>query len=455
MNLIEAQKLVKQKEFGKALNIFLKLDKKNSNDLKIFFYLGLIYYELNKYEKSIKYYDKCLKIDPKSISTLHNLAITFQALGKFEKAKRIYLSILKLNKLNIRAYYGLYTLDNNNLSDEMFENLIEIKNTNKINLYEKGFINFLLSKKEKKNKKYKKELDYLESSHEDIYKSNLTYNRSSLFYYNKIICNHYNKIKFNDYNTEIFKKSKSEPIFIIGLPRSGSTLIESILTSSKEKIFSFGECNVINMSVLNEIGKKIYKKDFDIKSFEFSIQKESIRKNVFNRYFQFNNKIQEDTKFIDKSLENFFNIEIIYNIYPNAKFIHTFRNPVDSVISIYQSMLPELSWTHNVENILIYIDNYLKVMKTFNLKYRESIINIDLENFTKNSTEVSKDIFNFCNLEWNQDVLKFYKRKNLYSKTLSNTQIRSKIEKYNLDKYKPYFEMLNKYKKSYSWLNIV
>ena len=118
-------------------------------------------------------------------------------------------------------------------------------------------------------------------------------------------------------------------------------------------------------------------------------------------------------------------------------------------------MLPELSWTHNVENILIYIDNYLKVMKTFNLKYGESIINIDLENFTKNSTEVSKDIFNFCNLEWNQDVLKFYKRKNLYSKTLSYTQVRSKIEKYNFDKYKPYFEMLNKYKKSYSWLNIV
>ena len=51
----------------------------------------------------------------------------------------------------------VYTLDNNNLSDEMFENLIEIKNTNKINLYEKGFINFLLSKK-KKNKKYKKRI---------------------------------------------------------------------------------------------------------------------------------------------------------------------------------------------------------------------------------------------------------------------------------------------------------
>ena len=47
------------------------------------------------------------------------------------------------------------------------------------------------------------------------------------------------------------------------------------------------------MSVLNEIGKKIYKKNFDITSFEFSIQKEIIRKNVFNRYFQYNKKLKK------------------------------------------------------------------------------------------------------------------------------------------------------------------
>ena len=127
MNLLDGQKFVKQKEFGKALKIFLKLEKKNTKNINIFFYLGLIYYELNKYDKSITYYNKCLEINPKSVSTLHNLAIVNQTIGNFDKAKEIYLSILNIDKSNIRSYYGLFTIDNNYLSDEMYENLLFIK----------------------------------------------------------------------------------------------------------------------------------------------------------------------------------------------------------------------------------------------------------------------------------------------------------------------------------------
>ncbi len=455
MNFFDGQKLVKQKEFGKALSVFLKLQKKSSKDVRIFFYLGLIYFELNKYNKSILFYSKYLEKDPNSIGALHNLAIVRQTIGEFDKAKEIYLSILKINNSNIKSYYGLYTLDQNNLTDEMFENLVKIKKNNKNNLYEKGFINFLLSKKEKKNNKYKKELQYLKESHEDIFNSNVSYNLSSQFYYNKIISKHFNKFIIKDLKLHsLEKKEKTEPIFIIGLPRSGSTLIESILTSGEQKINSLGECHVVNMSILNEIGDKIYKKDFDEKFFEFEINLENIKKNIFERYYEYRNDIKENQRFIDKSLENFFNIEIIHDIFPKAKFIHTFRNPVDSTISIYQSMLPELSWTHKIDDILVYIDNYLKIIKALKLKYPETIIDVNLETFTKNSIEVSKKIYNFCNLRWSENILDFYKRKNLYSKTLSFTQVRSKVEKYNIEKYKPYFNLLKKYKKKYNWLNI-
>ena len=87
---------------------------------------------------------------PKSVSTLHNLAIVNQTIGNFDKAKEIYLSILNIDKSNIRSYYGLFTIDNKYLSDEMYENLLFIKQNKKINLYEKGFVNFLLSKKRKR-----------------------------------------------------------------------------------------------------------------------------------------------------------------------------------------------------------------------------------------------------------------------------------------------------------------
>lgn len=454
MNFLEGQKLIKQKEFGKALYIFLKLEKNNNKDVRISFYLGLIYFELNSYNKSILYYNKFLKEEPNSIGALHNLAIVKQTIGELDSAKNIYLKLIQINSTNVRAYYGLYMLNANYLTDVNFKNLLEIKKNNKLKLYEQGIIDFLLSRKEKRNKNYEKELNYLKNSHLNIFNSNYLYNQSSQFYYNKIICNYFSKVKIINENKVTLKKELDSPIFIIGLPRSGSTLIESILTSSNEKINSFGECHVFNMSILDQIGTKIYKENFNNKEFEFEINSKILQETVINRYFQFNNNKKNNYKFVDKSLENFFNIEIIHNIFPNAKFLHTFRNPIDSIISIYQSMLPDLSWTHSIENILIYIDNYFKTLDYFKSRNPQFIMDVNLENFTKNSEDISKKIFKFCDLTWSKDIFKFHKRKDLYSKTLSFTQIRSKVTKYNEKKYQPYFHLLNNYGKKYKWLNI-
>ena len=176
-----------------------------------------------------------------------------------------------------------------------------------------------------------------------------------------------------------------------------------------------------------------------------------LKNSILEKYSQFS--VIKNKKFIDKSLENIFNIEFIKNIYPEAKFIHTFRNPLDSIISIYQSMLPDLSWTHTIEDIIVYMDNYYKVLKHFKSKYPEIIMDINLEEFTEKSEELTKKMFKFCGLTWNKNILNFYMRKNLYSKTLSFNQIRSKVLKYNNKKYQPYFNLINEYKDKYEWLN--
>ena len=89
MDFIAGQKLVKQKEFGKALNIFLSLLVNEDKDKRVYFYLGLIYYELNSFDKSIFYYNEYLKVDANSTSTLLNLAIVEQSIGNLKLAKNI------------------------------------------------------------------------------------------------------------------------------------------------------------------------------------------------------------------------------------------------------------------------------------------------------------------------------------------------------------------------------
>ena len=334
MNFLIGQKYLKQKEFGKALNFFLNLEKNNLKDSKILFYLGIINYELNNFDKSIFYYDKFLKSEPNSISALHNLALVKQSIGQIDSAKKIYLKLIKLDKTKIRPYYGLYTLNENYLTQDNYDKIDKIVKNQKLNFYEKGIINFIFSKKEKKNKNYKKEIDYLKKFHSDIFNSNFEYNNSAQFYYNNIISKNYKKIKIS--NLDNYYNNRLNPIFIIGLPRSGSTLIESILTSGPQKIRSYGESHVINMSILEQIGPKIYNKDFNIENFLFKINVNSLEQSVLKRYSDFNFDSQfKDEILIDKSLENFFIFEIILNLFPRAKFLNTFRNPIDSIISIY------------------------------------------------------------------------------------------------------------------------
>ena len=452
MNILIGQKFIKQKEFGKALKVFKELEKKNK-DTRINFYLGLIYFELNNFSKSVSYYNKYLEKEKNSIPALLNLAIVMQTMGKFKDAKAIYIKLLNLNNFDIRPYYGLFNLDSKNLTRNLFENLNNIKNKKNLNLYEEGVVNFLLSKKEKNNKKFDKEISLLRKSHESIFNLNYSYNKSSQFYYQKVISKHFDKIKIKNEDIKNINKNKINPIFIIGLPRSGSTLVESILTSTKEKISSYGESHVVNMSLLDQISSKIFNENFDEKKFELEVDLKNFNKNILNRYSNFNSEEKNVKKFVDKSLENFFNIELIYKIYPNVKFLHTFRRPVDAIISIYQSMLPDLSWTHSLEDILNYVDSYFKIMKWYKKKYPKLIMDIDLENFTLDNENICKKIIKFCNLTWSNEILKFYERENLYSKTLSFSQIRSKITRYEKNKYQEYFYLLNDYKKKFNWLN--
>ena len=452
MNFLEGQKLVKQKEYGKALNIFLSLQKSGIKNNTIYFYLGLIYSELNDFNKSILNYNEYLTTDPDSKNALFNLAIAKQSIGEIDSAKNIYLKLISLEKNNIRPYFALLMLDINFLTDEHYQYIIDIRKSEKISLYEKSLVYFILAKREKKNKNYKKEIDNLKNFNINSFNSNYAYNKSAQFYYKKIINNYYNKIQFIN-NKDAIKNENYYPIFIIGLPRSGSTLLESVLTSSNEGVKTCAESHVINMAILEQIGPKIYTKNFNSSKFIFEINQMKLENSVLQRYKNFNvtNK-NLNFIFVDKSLENFFNIDVIIKIFPNARFLHTFRDPIDSIISIYQSMLPDLSWTHSIEDILDYIDKYKKVINYFKTKYPEKIMDIDLKKFTHNAEETGEKIYKFCKLKWSKRYLEFYKRKDLYSKTISFNQIRQKISIYDIKKYEPYIDLLEQYKDKYKWI---
>ena len=441
MSIEKGKTLIQKRQFKNALLILNKLLMDKPEDLRANFLIGKIYYELNDITKCIIYFKKCNEIQPNNPNILFNMALAFQNMGKIDEAKKNYLKLISINPENVSSYFGLFNLDIKNIDTKIYNILKSLINKKNISLFNKSLINFIFSKIEKKKKNLKNEIDYLKISHRQCYESNVNFNNQSDFYYKKIISNQFDNIKFEDDFERIDEFNNEKHLFIIGLPRSGSSLVETLISHNSKNLVSVGEFHGINTSILDQINNTIYSKNFNLNKFQLTINKKQFQESILQKYNNFEKKI-----YLDKSLENFFNIEIILNFFPNAKFIHTFRNLNDAIIGIFQTMLPELSWSHTISDIYDYIKVYKNTINYFKKKYPSKIIDVNLEELSNKKEFEVKRILKFCNIEVNKNFLDFDKNQKLFNKTNSFLQVRNKIKMYEDKKYHSYYHLLSEKK---------
>ena len=451
MNLDSVKKLMYEQDFKEAEKLLQKSLKTEKDKFMIFYFLGLVYFELRVLDKSIKFFKKSLKLRPDNISIYLKLASLYQTMGDIETSKNNFLKSIELDSYQIRSYYGLYQLKPKFLKDEYYDKIKNISLAAKENSTELAISKFLLSKFETSKNNLKEELTLLEDAHKTIFNANLQYNKKSDFYYKKIMLKFHNKIEFLNLDKSAKQKPK-KPIFIIGLPRTGSTLIETII-SYDNNYLPFGETSFFHMGILEQINKKnIFNNDnyYNVNNIELDLKE--LKDYLYKRYSQFNSS-ENEKEIIDKSLDNFFNIETILKVFPDAKIINSTRNIYDNIIAIYEKLLAKLSWAHTIKDILDYIDIYLRIMDYYKKKYPKNIITISLESLNNDKYIETKKIFEFCDLNWNKEIFEFHKRDDLYIKTSSNVQLRTGIQSYDYDKYKRYYSLFEDYKKNYEWLN--
>ena len=122
-------------------------------------------------------------------------------------------------------------------------------------------------------------------------------------------------------------------------------------------------------------------------------------------------------------------------------------------MSIFQSNLTGLTWTHNLEHIFRYFDIYFDLIEFYKNKIPNFIYELQFEKFVNDPIIESKKLMKFCELSWDKKCLEYYKRKNLISKTSSNIQIRKAIYKHPIQRYMPYKQLLKKYGDKFSWFD--
>jgi len=431
------------KELNEAISCYQKAIEINPTIVSAHNNLGLLYRELNDFQNAIDCYQKAIDTKSDHASSHHNLALAYKEIGDFQKSIGSHEMAIKYEPENLMHYYFLSELKKDILNNDLKNKVEKILSNDKFITINGAYGNYLLAKFARKEKNYEKEIGYLKKGHESFYNS-----QKEKFDLN-------NKYCFED-AIQIMKSAKVEksnksngneinPIFILGVPRCGSTLLERVIGSGLELIPIGEETGIIGHFIRSKVLKKqslnLGKID-ELKSELFKIYKE---KGLISK--------KHNYKFTDKSLDNFFYLNIIKELYPNAKIINCKRNFISSIMSIFQNNITGLAWTHNLESIFKYFNNYFEIMDNFKKKYPEFIYELELEKFIDNPESESKKLMNFCDLPWDIKCLEFYKRKDLFSKTASNVQIRGAIFRQASDKYFPYKIFLNDYGKKYSWFN--
>ena len=213
------------------------------------------------------------------------------------------------------------------------------------------------------------------------------------------------------------------------MPRSGTTLVEQIL-SSHSAIYGAGELNFLDnaINLIDWQNNKIQKKDIM-----------EIRKNYINEL----KKISKSTYTTDKMPLNFRWIGFIAYAFPNAKIIHVKRDAMATCWSNYKTNFSKngMAFTFNQIDVAKYYQLYEDLMKFWHKKFPKKIYELNYEKLTENQEEEEKKLFNYLNLNWEDSVLEFYKNKRIVQ-TASSIQVRKKMYKGSSKEWKKYKKWL-------------
>ena len=419
-NLANVQKKIER--FDDALLNYKNAIRSKEDNIEAYYNLANLFKSLKNYDEAIKNYKNVIKLNPNFSDAYNNIGTIYSILGKFSDAREFYLKSIKINKFFAEPYKNYVQLSKIDQKDEVFEILKEIVKKKDLDEEQKEVFFYSISKIYFDVGDDDLAFKYLNLANKlKLTKYDYSFNKEKKEF--KKIKEFFSQKKI--INLKNFKKNKITPIFILGMPRSGTSLIEQIISNHSE-VHGAGELDLLPITVKNSDWK-------NSNDFEETLQK--VRKNYLEKISLLSNK----NYITDKLPGNFKRIGFILNAIPDSKIIHLERNPMAICWSNYKSNFNStgMAFTLNQEFTAMYYLLYRDLMKFWKEKYSEKIINVNYESFVENFEEEIKKLFDQLNLKWEKQLYDFHKNERPVE-TASLIQVRSKIYKKSSEQWKNY-----------------
>ncbi|MDC3163138.1 sulfotransferase [Pelagibacteraceae bacterium] len=363
-----------------------------------------------------------------------NLSTAYKEMGEFKKSDEISSQGFKKNYKKIPYLLDYTNNKKNKLNDEQISYYDSLLEKEDLHFNDKTLISYAFYTYYKNQKEYKKAGDYLIKGNKIQYSAKKFDLEKEQLFFNKI-----QKLFSRNIDFAFNEKLLSQiPIFVCGMPRSGTTLCEQIL-SSHSKVTGAGELTYLAES--SNINRIISPTDNQIKDFEETLNNEKSLMNARRIYLEQLNLLDKknSTYICDKMPHNFILIGFIKLILPEAKIIYCKRDPIDNCFSLYAHKFVELSHQYSYDQKMLasYYKMHTKLMKFWLNKYKKDIFILDNEELVNNQEKVSKQLITFCDLKWEKECLDFHKTKRQV-RTASIEQVRTPINNKSIGAWKRY-----------------
>lgn len=417
----------------KALDTIHNLLKKTPTNQRALIINAIIRNDLGDIKSAESSIVKIIKSDNSNYQALHILAGIHHDKGDDKNSEDLYRKIISSKaplSIVAKSIYSLSNYANISINDPIIKRIFSILNKENLNSNIKSDLYFSLYNINHRNYNYDKAYTFLEMG------NNLK--RDNSLYDIKTVINYVEKIKmfFQTNHKEILNlklnfRSSTNPIFIVGMPRSGTTLLENIL-AQKDSVSSLGE-----LTYLEDAAKEASSIN-EINSFF-----ETVNSNYFNKI---NNHNVVTDYFVDKMPNNFKFIGLIAECFPKAKIIHMDRSPQAVCWSQYKTNFGSSGQDYSYDKELInkYYNMYSEMMKFWMHLYGNRIINIKYEEMVDNPQSVLSNVFEKLGFDWDNSYLDYHKKRKRI-RTASKEQANRPIYKGSSEEWLNYKDHLKEF----------
>ena len=390
------------------------------------------------HDEAITILDDILKKNPYNFSSLTSKGHAEKTLGRTDQAIESYRSAYKIRQDHGEAFFSLANLKTYSFNKDEIQNMRYQVERLDLSLKDKTYFHFALAQGCESNGDYEEAFYHLE-------KGNKIKNDQSLYSIERMdkelqsqidVCNEkfFRDLGPGGYDTK-------DPIFILGLPRSGSTLVEQILASHSKIDGTLELPNILSMAQSLR-GDDIYGKEGNYpKSMESLTIKQ--REDFGKSFIEDTRMHRKDAPmFTDKMPNNFRHIGLIHLIMPNAKIIDARRYPLDCCFSMFKQLFAQgQEFTYGLKEAGSYYSSYVKLMHHWEKVLPGKILRVNNEDVISDLDGQVKRILEFLDLPFEEECISFYET-NRSVRTASSEQVRKPINKDGMGRWKPYAKYL-------------